>query len=299
MLIGCVPARTHADKEMEQCMVAQFSLSQNQPRATTESAVTLIGKSYTDERGQQTFQIMRELSRTLAQQPDQTVLGIPQALFYDPGLRLLAQQRVAGVPYRELIDRPDLPSYLRLAGKALSTLHSQTMAVGREVWLSDHLADLVAPHPRALCEQLPEYRARVEALVEAMQDKERALRPQIAVGPIHRDFHLRKLLYAQGRAWLVDWDLFARGDAALDLGSFIAHLQLQLSSQHRHALGAFIDGYFENRPLMLLERVPLYAAFTYLKLACQRLAQRDARWEDQARDLLQRSETCLMTNAIV
>jgi aminoglycoside phosphotransferase (APT) family kinase protein len=280
-------------------MVAQFSFSQNQPRATSDSAVTLVGKSYADERGQQTFQIMRELSRTLAQQPEPNVLGVPQALFYDPGLRLLAQQRIAGVPYRDLLDRPDLAGYLRLAGKALSTLHSQNMAVGREVGLSDHLADLVAPHPRALCEHLPEYRARVEALIGAMEDQERAWRPKTIVGPIHRDFHLRKLLYAQGRAWLVDWDLFARGDTALDIGSFIAHLQLQLATQHKRAIGAFIDGYFEERPLVLLERVPLYAAFTYLKLACRRFALREPRWDEQVRDLLRRAETCLATNTIV
>lgn len=280
-------------------MVAQFSFSPNQPRTASDAAVTLVGKSYADERGQQTFQIMRELSRTLAQQPEPNVLGIPQALFYDPGLRLLAQQRVAGVPYRDLIDRPDLTGYLRLAGKALSTLHSQNIAVGREVWLRDHIADLIVPGPRALCEQVPEYRARVEALVEAMEDRERAWQPTTVVGPIHRDFHLRKLLYAQGRAWLVDWDLFARGDTALDIGSFIAHLQLQLPNQHKRAIGAFISGYFEERPLLLLERVPLYAAFTYLKLACRRFALREPRWNDQVRDLLQRAETCLVMNTIV
>lgn len=280
-------------------MVAQLSFSHNQPRAASDAAVTLVGKSYADERGQQTFQVMRELSRTLAQQPEPNVLGIPQALFYDAGLRLLAQQRVAGVPYRDLLDRPDLAVYLRLAGKALSTLHNQNLALGHEVWLRDHLADLIAPHLHALCEQAPEYRARVEALIEVMADRERAWQPTTIVGPIHRDFHLRKLLYAQGRAWLVDWDLFARGDTALDIGSFIAHLQLQLATQHKRAIGAFINGYFEERPLVLLERVPLYAAFTYLKLACRRFALREPRWDEHVRDLLQRAETCLVTNTIV
>jgi aminoglycoside phosphotransferase (APT) family kinase protein len=256
--------------------------------------LTLVGKSDADEPGQQTFQIMRELNRSLGQQPDQTDVGVPQALFYDPKLHLLAQQRITGVGYAELQGRSDFLQYLRLAGQALSRLHRQPIGAGPETWLPDHLADLIQPHPTSLCEQMPAYRSQLEALISTMRAQERSWKHNIEIGPIHRNFHLHNLFYAQGRVWVVDWDLFAQGDPALDVGTFIVYLQTQLGERRRSSIGAFIDGYFHERPLLLLERVPLYAALTYLRLASVCFRMKEPGWEDQFRDLLSRGEECLV-----
>lgn len=279
--------------------MVQYSFTQNQLRRPAEPALTLVGKSYADDRGQQTFQVMRELNHTLAQQADPAPLAVPQVLFYDPSLRLLAQQRAMGVPYAELLNRADLANYVQTAGTALAFLHNQCLAVGHEAWLRDHLADLVYPQPAQLAEQLPQYRTQIETLIGEMRSQERAMKPAIEIAPIHRNFGPRKVLYREGRAWVIDWDLFAQGDPALDIGTFVVHLQVRIAHQPRRAIAAFIDGYFQARPLLILERVPLYAAFAYLRLAAKCARRKEAGWEDQLRDYLRRGEECLATRSIV
>lgn len=279
--------------------MVQYSFSQSQLLRSAEPALTLVGKSYADDRGQQTFQIMRELNHTLAQQAHTAALAIPQVLFYDPSLRLLAQQRVVGIPYTDLLERSDLTNYVELAGAALAFLHNQYLTVGQEVWLRDHLADLVYPQPTELGEQLPQYRTQIETLIAEMKSQERGIKPSIEIDPIHRNFSLRKLLYREGRAWLIDWDLFAQGDPAFDIGNFVVHLQVRLGEQSRRAIAAFIDGYFNARPLLILERVPLYAAFAYLRLAAKCFRHKEAHWEDQLRGYLRRGEECLATRSIM
>jgi Ser/Thr protein kinase RdoA (MazF antagonist) len=279
--------------------VVQYAFTQSQLPRSAEPALTLVGKSYTDDRGQQTFQIMRELNHNLARQADASALAVPQVLFYDPSLRLLAQQRVVGIPYTDLLDRPELTNYVQLAGAALAFLHNQCLAVGREVWLRDHLVDLLYPQPSQLGEQLPQYRAQIETLIAEMESQERAIKPPVEAGPIHRNFGPSKVLYREGRAWVTDWDLFAQGDPALDIANFVVHLQVRLAHQPRRAIAAFIEGYFNARPLLILERVPLYAAFAYLRLAAKCFRRKEARWEDQLRDYLRRGEECLATRSLV
>ena len=279
--------------------MVQFSFTESQLPRSAEPALTLVGTSYTDDRGQQTFQIMRELNHNLAQQADASALAVPQVLFYDPSLRLLAQQRVVGIPYSDLLDRAEPTNYVQLAGAALALLHNQHLAIGNEAWLRDHLADLLHPQPAQLGDQLPEYRAQIEMLIAEMISQERHIKPAIETGPIHRNFGPSKVLYREGRAWVIDWDLFAQGDPALDIANFVVHLQVRIAQQPGRALAAFIDGYFAARPLLILERVPLYAAFAYLRLAAKCFQRKEAHWEDQLRDYLRRGEECLAARSIV
>ena len=116
---------------------------------------------------------------------------------------------------------------------------------------------------------------------------------QVAISPLHRDFHLRQLFSGQGRVWLIDWDLCAKGDPALDVGNFLAYLKTHLRQHWIPSTDAFLEGYFRDRPSPPLERVPLYEAFTYLRLACKRFRLKGDRWKEKTGDMLRLSEKCL------
>jgi aminoglycoside phosphotransferase (APT) family kinase protein len=276
-------------------MVVQYSFYHDDAHLAPEP-LRLIGKFYADERGERTYRTMQDLTRTIAQSASPSLLAIPQALFYDPANRFIAQQRVDGASYTDLIQRRDYRQYLQMAGQALAILHTQDYPLGQPARLQDHLADLV--HPAELCQQMPEYSARVEALIAAMEARERGWKEQIRPTPIHRDFHPRQLFYGQGRVWLTGWDLFAKGDPALDIGNFIVYLQTHLTHHREQAIHAFIEAYFADRPLLILERVPLYAALTYLRQAYHRLRIKETGWRDQVQDLLLHSEQCLSNQSI-
>jgi thiamine kinase-like enzyme len=44
---------------------------------------------------------------------------------------------------------------------------------------------------------------------------------------IHRDFYSAQVLVDEGRLFLIDFDLYCRGDPALDIGNFIGHMTEQ------------------------------------------------------------------------
>jgi hypothetical protein len=258
----------------------------------------LIGKFYADESGERTYNIMQELTRALSASTPPSPLAIPSTLFYDPIHHFIAQERVDGIPYTDLIGHPEYRSYLRLAGEGLAALHMQHTSLGNLKWLPDHITDLIHPHPVELQEQMPLHRSLVERLLDMMIEQERACKHKIVATPIHRNFQLPQLFYSQERVWLIGWDMFAKGDPALDVGNFVVYLQTQPTNRSDRAIEAFFEGYFTDSPLGLLERVPIYAAFTYLRLACERFRQQDAGWREQVQNLLLRGEECLSGKSI-
>lgn len=262
-------------------------------RFADAGGLALVGKFYADDTGQRTFRAMRELDATLAREPGRPLLRLPTPLFYDPRRRFLAQPLVEGTPYPTLLGGDDFRAPLRLAGQALALLHRLRVRVGRTAWLRDHLRQLIHPHPRVLCQRWPEYRAAVEALLAGLAERERAWLGLIEGTPIHRDFHLRQLFHDQGRVCLIDWDLFARGDAALDVGNFLVYLETHLGEQAAACSAAFLDGYCANHAGSVLERVPVYKAFTYLRLACKRVRLGGNDWHGRVWHLLRRAEQSL------
>ena len=49
--------------------------------------------------------------------------------------------------------------------------------------------------------------------------------PVAAEAGIHRDFYADQVIVDGDRTWLVDLDLYAAGDPALDVGNFLAHIE--------------------------------------------------------------------------
>lgn len=103
-----------------------------------------------------------------------------------------------------------------------------------------------------------------------------AVAQALAAGPaeppvlLHRDLHDRQVLVADdGSVGLLDFDLLAAGEPALDLANLLVHLELR---EHQGLLadaGVLRDAVLEAyRPsTATLTRLPAYAAATRLRLA--------------------------------
>jgi hypothetical protein len=87
---------------------------------------------------------------------------------------------------------------------------------------------------------------------------------------IHRDVHDRQFLVAcDGTVGMIDFDLMAAGDPALDLANLLAHLELRerqgLVESARPLADAVLEGY---RPsAALADRLPFYRATAWRRLA--------------------------------
>lgn len=274
-------------------LVVQYALYHADAPVVSDPYETLIGKFYTDHTGHHTFQTMGELWEVLSQHTVHSPFAVPRALFYDHHQRFLVQERVNGVLYKELVDHPEFDRHMRRAGSAMAGLHSLKLVIGRTTSVSHHLSDLIHPHPLELAEQLPEFRGAVEGIIQTLFDLEEGWKHEVECSPIHRDFHLRQLFYGDDRVWIIDWDLFAKGDPAIDIGNLVVYLKTHLAHNHFRSIEHVLEGYFASGTSTTLKRIPLYEAFTYLRLACKRFRLKSPRWRDDVKDMLYASEQCL------
>ena len=263
------------------------------------SGPSVIGKFYANRAGEGAFRALRGLDRLLAREPGPPVLRLPKVLLYKAEMGLLAQQFVTGTPYPELLRKGNIRPFFERAGQALGILHRQRPRLGRTAWLEDHLRDLIHPHPRTLTRRWPEYAPMVKALLDGMAQREHALRGDVEPTAVHRDFHLRQLFFDAGEVGLIDWDLFARGDPALDVGNFLVYLETHLTtSLASQARMAFLAGYGSGPLAAMLRRIPLYQAFTYLRLACKSARRQAENWQARTWEFLRTADRHLAAESL-
>ncbi|MFN3276850.1 MAG: phosphotransferase [Paracoccus hibiscisoli] len=179
--------------------------------------------------------------------------GVPAQRGRVDALNLWLQDIAPGQLLTAMIapDGPTAP--LAATGRALARLHAAGVPADRD-W---SMADEVAVMDRAL--DTPDTQALAHHLGRAAL----ALPPGPVCG-IHRDFYPDQVLIDDARVWLLDLDLYADGDPAIDLGNMLAHLDeyalrrgwdcAALAPQAE----AFLAGYATLRPLP--PHVPLMRA---------------------------------------
>lgn len=199
-------------------------------------------------------------------------LSIPEPLATVPALQMTLQRWCPGRPLTELLAIPAtaIPA-VRRAAEAVHKLHgSRPTPALKPHTLSDELA-ILGPRLRHAAEELPEHAASVERVLEACAE----LADTLPVGrpvTIHRDFYPDQVLVEGDRIHLLDLDLLALGDPALDAGNFLAHVT-------EHALRHFgdatalmaVENAFRERFLALSPSTAIASVEAYRWLALARL----------------------------
>lgn len=261
-------------------------------RLARDGGAAIIAKYYLDDEGARTARITASICQALDRSASRTMLGVPRVLGYDATRRLLLQEPVAGIRFDALLAGPDALHALERAGRALAALHGLDAAVGAPSAMRDHLQDLIRPHPARLARELPSLRPRLRRILRTLLLADASWRGRRSDVPVHRDVHPKQLFLDGDRVCLIDWDLSARGDAALDVGNFVAYLRARLHMDDP-AVEALTRGYAAVGDPGALDRVPLYEALTYVRLACKRFRLGACAWREDAAGLITRAERCL------
>lgn len=265
----------------------------------------LIAKCFADDSGARTFAVMRALEAALAPAAGAAptlagaapTLAVPRALCYDAKRRCLVQERVEALPFDALTDPSAQTEALRATGVALAELHALDLPELSELparRFDEHVGDLVHPHPEALAERRPELAGALRAVLAGCRAAtEGGGRGRAA--PLHRDLHPRQLFYDGRQVWLIDWDLAAAGDPGLDLGNFVALLEIKHGAAGRAMSAAFLEGYAARSAAwpQLAARLPGWQATACLRRACKAQRLGGAGANDEARRLLRRAEYLL------
>ncbi len=287
-------------KPGRRCVLAYELIGQTR-REGMHTQVQVIGKVYRDERGQRLFRLQQALWNDGfgPHAPDR--IHVPRPLAYIPEMRMFVQERVAGATLNALVTAPGLRARIHRSAEGLAKLHNlptgTLLSPTREgagedappftlgytphptgetfgfYLLADELANLDR-FTNELAQVRPQSAAAVSEVVEALRAWARRLPALEAITPIHRDFYYSQVLFEGPRLVLIDFDLFALGDPAIDVANFIAHLHFlgldRLGDLDALAAEApvFMEAYRRYRPVdaAFWQRVAFYKAATFFRL---------------------------------
>ena len=194
-------------------------------------------------------------------------ISVPEVLGTLPEFHVFLQEKVPGENLGALLAKPDSQEYMTKVAAALAKLHSSAVETGRSHTLDDEL-EILEDRLEKASELLPAYKTRIGNVMlgcEVLANRLSVLPPHT----LHRDFYQDQILISDKRLYLLDFDLMALGNPALDVGNFLAHLTeyaIRLGNSERFAVheGQFETSYRAKSSLDLKESIQ---AFKTLSLA--------------------------------
>lgn len=232
---------------------------------------TVIGKVFHDQKGINQFNLQRDLWMK-GFNPELDAITVPEPIAYIPELHMLLQEQAPGSTLDGYLSASTFEDNIRSSAAAISKLHTSDIKPIKTYSLDSELANL-RQWTEELCQLRPEYATsfrgqliRLESLADHL--------PSSKLAPVHRDFHYGQILFSESRITLIDFDLLALGDPAIDVANFAAHLQF-LAVQflpEPHDLDRmaelFIKEYKKCRHAVKFDaRLMFYEAATFFRLA--------------------------------
>jgi len=229
-----------------------------------------------------------------AANPGAAAFKLPRVLHVDAARGALAMQDVPGRTLHALTGSADLPRNYAIAGCALREFHARPVGDEKPRTRADELL-LLQPWVDLARTLFPSLGDGASRLLDELAATGGSAYEDAPPALLHRDFYDKQVLAAPEGLTLLDLDTATPGDAALDVGNFLAHVRLrQLQTpQHARSLAAagnaFLEAYGADRGLQA--RVSWWRAAATLRLAA--LYSLRPRWRALPTRLLEDAETCL------
>lgn len=192
-----------------------------------ERIETVLGKLRFKGLNRNAVEVQRALGERSAARARETAPGaapaiVPQVLGIVPEAGLWLQRLLPGEPSERHFLPASNPAIARRVADALADLHDEPVATARTWSVGDEL-DMLRERLGRAARERPALAGRIEAVLAACIERAAGL-PATPPTGIHRDFHPGQVLVDGERLVLLDFDLYAVGDPALDVGNFAAHL---------------------------------------------------------------------------
>jgi len=236
---------------------------------------TIFAKLYHSEKGGRVFRVATQVAEWLAEHGEGVTSVRPLAYVAEDAVILYP--RVFGAPLSERLRRPGqgVAWCLERAGAALHALHHLPLAVAGPLTVRDFAAAIWEVERDVA--HVPTLLPPVGRAIGALLNRARELHERLPQEPptfTHRDFKCEHLLVAPGGLTLIDFDICASADPALDVGKFLADLQWWFTAYDQEGLEQatawFLAGYTPGAPQGRLIRASLYEAVELVKMTILR-----------------------------
>lgn len=211
--------------------VIEYDLSVAWPDGRHED-LTAIGKMRAHRHPRTGYRLLREFWRRGFSSTSSDFISVPEPIGVVPALGLWLQRKVPGWVATDLLVTPAGVPLARRIADAARKVHLAAAPTQRAHGPAEEMA-ILARVLALVAEAEPPWRRRIAALAAGC----RQLATQVT-GPatgIHRDFYADQIVVDGPRLYLLDFDLYCAGPAALDIGNFGGHLAEQQVREPQHA----------------------------------------------------------------
>lgn len=227
---------------------------------------SLLGKIRFKGFDQRTYDLVRNLWRGKFGPHSRDTVQVPEPVGAIPELNMWLQRRIDANTLAAQLDAANATELCRVAAAALYKLHANGPRAVRRHDVGDEIRILDEGFARVRS-SLPEFGGRIDRIQKACRTLAARL---VAHEPsnIHRDFYPNQVLVRNDSAWLLDLDLYAEGDRAVDIGNFVAHLQETSLRKFGHCHGyshlehAFLEQYQTSSRQRLSLSIQTYVTLT-------------------------------------
>lgn len=202
-------------------------------------AVEAVGKMRAARPPRSAYNLLRQLWKSGFDASSADGISVPEPLAKVPALGLWLQRRVPGVLATTLLTTPAGTPLARRIADAAHKVHMAGVAPERAHGPQEELAVLHRLFGEVGLRD-PRWQRPLATLLDRCRRAAAGL-----TGPstgIHRDFYADQVIVDGTRLHLLDFDLYCRGHAALDIGNFAGHLVEQALREPQHALALALAG---------------------------------------------------------
>ncbi len=217
--ITVTKAKLVRHKAAKRCLIEyQLNMFQNDHW----QAKSILAKARAKGLDKRSFELQTKLWESGFSDASRDCISVPHPIAYIAELNMWFQEKVSGVELGVLLDTPNFPVLMTHVAEALVKLHQSNIIVKREHSITDEMAILTDRIERVASTQAS-WRLRLFKLLRRLERLVLDL-PEVEPSLIHRDFYQDQVLFSGSSIYLLDFDLAAMGDPALDVGNFLAHL---------------------------------------------------------------------------
>jgi hypothetical protein len=259
---------------------------------------TLFGKMYAGDKGERAFRAANTVADWLAQYGQGVISLRPLAFLAEDSVVLY--RKIVGESLTQYLQRPSrgVGQGLRAVGVALRALHELPRDLIGPLPLHDLAAEV--KQIKRSCEHLPTLLPSSGAVVQALLARAVELDdtlPREQPTFTHGDFIAEHIwVTSAGLVW-IDFDNCFLADPALDIGKFLADLQLLYAAHDlpgvEEAQGAFLAGYQIDTPPERLLRARVYEAIKLAKMAARRVYVFEGDWASRTERLIDRAQALM------
>ncbi|MGH7676480.1 MAG: phosphotransferase [Gemmatimonadales bacterium] len=207
-------------KPGRRCLI-EYDVEMARPERSAE-ALTLVAKVRARGADTHSFRLMQALWQRGFDAESRDGISVPAPVAAVPELGLWLQRKVEGTSATALLPEQGGLAMAARLGEAIHKLHRAGVRAWRRHTLADELR-ILQERLGAMTRARPEWASRLERLLQACERVSARLSDQGRCG-IHRDFYADHAVLDGERVYLLDFDLYCEGDAALDVGNCIAHI---------------------------------------------------------------------------